>query len=199
MSASAPTLCLSFQLFGFLWNWCLFGVLLVQVCEHPLVSCNTCQVVYRTVKTCIATTSPKIRNFSSYSACQLFLDLHLSPSDGSYIVYGVFFLETLQTALSGADLYYWFVSGYGNLRHLTSTHLTPVDVLILGSFVSLSVQFFFAYRIWVLSLKKLWWYCLIICLVSPSKMCCYSVLFFVAVLHCCSSSFVHPGYLCERR
>ena len=187
------------QLFGDLWNWCLFGVLLVQVCEHPLVSCNAYQVVYRTVKTCIATTSPKIRSISSYSACQLFLHLHLSPSDGCYIVYGVFFLETLQTALSGADLYYWFVSGYGNLRHLTSPHLAPIDVMILGPLVTLSVQFFLAYRIWVLSLKRLWWYCLIICLVSPSKMCYCLILFFVAVLHRCCSSFVHRWCPCECR
>ncbi|KAI0252248.1 hypothetical protein BJV78DRAFT_1153815 [Lactifluus subvellereus] len=82
------------------------------------------------------------------------------------LLYGVFFLETLQTALSGADLYYWFVSGYGNLRHLTDPYATPFDVLIIESLVSLSVQFFFAYRIWVLSLKKPWWLCLIICLCS---------------------------------
>ena len=130
------------------------------------------QIVYRTVKTCIATTSPKMRSLSSYSACQLLLHLHLLPSDGSYIVYGVFFLETLQTALSGSDLYYWFVSGYGNIRHLTDPHLTPFDTVILESLVSFSVQLFFAYRIWVLSRKRSWWYCLIICLVSPSKICC---------------------------
>ena len=112
-----------------------------------------------------------MRSLSSYSACQLLLHLHLLPSDGSYIVYGVFFLETLQTALSGSDLYYWFVSGYGNIRHLTDPHLTPFDTVILESLVSFSVQLFFAYRIWVLSLKKFWWYCLIICLVSSSKMC----------------------------
>ena len=117
---------------------------------------------------------------------KLFGMLFISPliltSDGSYIVYGVFFLETLQTALTGADLYYRFISGYGDLRHLTDPHMIPFGV-ILEFLVSLSVQFFFAYRIWVLSSKKLWWYCLIICLVSPSKMCYCSIHFFVAVLH----------------
>jgi hypothetical protein len=88
----------------------------------------------------------------------------------------VFSFETLQTALSGADLYYWFVSSYGNLRHLNNPYATPFDVLMLESLVSLSVQFFFAYRIWALSLKKCWWYSLIICLVSPSK--CAAVRYF---------------------
>ena len=89
-----------------------------------------------------------------------------------FIVYGVFFLETLQTVLSGTDLYYWFASGYGNLKHLTNPHLAPFDVPIIESLVSLSVQFFFAYHIWVLSGKRFLWYCLIICLVSLSKICC---------------------------
>jgi uncharacterized membrane protein len=72
----------------------------------------------------------------------------------------------LQTALSGADVYYWFVSGYGNLNHLASPYAMSFDIPVIGAVVSLSVQFFFVYRIWVLSGKKSWWLCLIICLVS---------------------------------
>jgi hypothetical protein len=90
----------------------------------------------------------------------------LSPSDGSYVVCAIFFLETLQTALSGADLYYWFVTGYGDVEHLTAPYATPFDVPITEAVVSLSVQFFFAFRIWVLSMKRSWWLSLIICLVS---------------------------------
>ncbi|KAI9452257.1 hypothetical protein F5148DRAFT_515311 [Russula earlei] len=82
------------------------------------------------------------------------------------LVYGVFFLETLQTALSGADLYYWFASGFGKLDHLASPYLTFFDVPIIGSVVSLTVQFFFVYRIWVLSEKKSWWLCFLIVLCS---------------------------------
>ena len=83
-------------------------------------------------------------------------------------VYSVFLLETLQTALSGADLYYWFVSGYGNTDHLTSPYASSFDVPIMGSVVSLSVQFFFVYRIWVLASGKKgsWWLCILICLVN---------------------------------
>jgi len=82
------------------------------------------------------------------------------------LVYGVFFLETLQTVLSGTDLYYWFASGFGNFQHLSSPHAGPFDVPIIGSLVSLIVQFFFMYRIWVLSNKRSWWLCILILLSS---------------------------------
>jgi len=81
-------------------------------------------------------------------------------------VYGVFLLETLQTALTGADLYYWFASGFGNFGHLTSPYATVFDVPMIGSVVSLTVQFFFMYRIMVLSKKESWWLCLFIFLVG---------------------------------
>jgi hypothetical protein len=82
------------------------------------------------------------------------------------LVYAVFLLETLQTALSGSDLYHWFVSGFGNMDRLSSPHLSAIDVPVIGSLVSLVVQLFFVYRIWVLSGKSSWLLCLLICLVS---------------------------------
>jgi hypothetical protein len=116
---------------------------------------------------CIATTSLVIGSPSNSLVCKCFL--HPSPiSDGFNLVHGIFIIETLQTALSGADVYYWFVSGYGNLNHLASPYAMPFDIPIIGAVVSLSVQFFFVYRIWVLSGKTSWFICLIICLVSLS-------------------------------
>ncbi|KAH9035697.1 hypothetical protein EDB84DRAFT_1214657 [Lactarius hengduanensis] len=116
-------------LLGTVWNWMLYGVLMVQTYVYGY-------------------------NF---------------PDDGTplkLLVYAVFLIETLQTALTGADLYYWFVSGFGNLEHLTSPYASPFDVPIIGSIVSLIVQFFFVYRIWVLSGRTSWLLCLVICLVS---------------------------------
>jgi len=81
-------------------------------------------------------------------------------------VYGTFFLETVQTGLNGLDLHYWFISGYGNLKHLASPFASAFDVPIIESIVSLVVEFFFAYRIWILSAKKAQWFCLLICLCS---------------------------------
>ena len=71
--------------------------------------------------------------------------------------------------LSGADLYYWFAAGFGNLDQLTSPFASFVDVPIMGSVVSLSVQFFFVYRIFMLSGKRPWWLCAVICLVTLSS------------------------------
>lgn len=84
------------------------------------------------------------------------------------VVYGVVLLETLQTALSAADLYYWFITGFGNIEHLRTPYASSFDVPIIGAVVSLSVQFFFVYRIWALGKKEkeTWWLCLIICLVT---------------------------------
>jgi hypothetical protein len=107
-----------------------------------------------------------IRSFSSYLVCKTIHLLLPLPSDGSSKVYAIFCLETLQTSLSGANLYYWFVSGFGDMDHLASPYLGSFNVLMLEPVVSLSVQFFFVYRIWVLSAKKQWWLCLTICLVG---------------------------------
>ncbi|KAI0000790.1 hypothetical protein BJV74DRAFT_794274 [Russula compacta] len=99
-------------LLGALWNWCLYGALIVQC------------------------------------------------------LFAIFLLETAQTALSCADLFYWFISGYDNPAHLTSPYMGAIDVPIIASVVSLVVQFFYAYRIWILSAKQSGWFCLLICLFS---------------------------------
>jgi len=112
-------------LFGVLWNWTLYGALVVQLYVYSY-------------------------NF---------------PGDRKLLkvlAYGVFLLETLQTALSGADMYYWFGSGYGNMDHLSDPYASAFDVPIIGSIVAGAVQFFFVYRVWVLSNKKSWWLCAII-------------------------------------
>ena len=83
-------------------------------------------------------------------------------------MYTILFLETVQTVLSGADLYYWFISGYGDLTHLNSPFASPLDVPIIESVVSLIVEFFFAYRIWILSARQSGWFCMLICLVRQS-------------------------------
>ena len=84
-------------------------------------------------------------------------------------MYTVFVLETVQTALSGADLYYWFASGYGNMNHLASPFASTFDIPVIESMVSAMVQFFYAYRVWTLSNTQSRWFCLIICLVGRSQ------------------------------
>ncbi|KAI0263186.1 hypothetical protein BC834DRAFT_971471 [Gloeopeniophorella convolvens] len=81
------------------------------------------------------------------------------------LVYGIFLLETLQTALTGADLYYWFASGFGNMEHFGRSHAAPYDVPVIGAFISMAVQLFYPYRIWVLE-RRCWWICALICIGS---------------------------------
>jgi hypothetical protein len=142
----------------------LFGVLLVQTCESSL--CDAGHVAHQTIKMCIATISPEIIGASSYSVCKISSLLSLSKPDSSYIVYTVFLLETVQTALSGADLYYWFAAGFGDMNHLDTPFASPFDVPLIESLVSAMVQFFYAYRVWVLSNRQSRSFCLIICIVG---------------------------------
>jgi hypothetical protein len=124
----------------------------------------------------------------------------LRPDNSSSAVYSVFLVETVQTALTGADLYYWFVSGFGNLDHLSSSYLSNIDGPIIGSIVSFTVQLFFVYRIWILSGRSSWFLCLSICLVSRSyQPCSHTSLSYISVLYCRHRGRVLFGCLCTSR
>lgn len=84
------------------------------------------------------------------------------------IVYFVFLLETVQTALTGADVYYWFIIGFGDLEGLKKSRFSPIDVRTMDAFISLIVQGFFCYRIWTLR-KRLWWFCIVIIVLSLAQ------------------------------
>ena len=87
-------------------------------------------------------------------------------SGGRYAVYFVFLLETVQTALTGSDVYYWFISGFGNVERLSHSHFAPIDIAFISAAISLLVQGYFCYRIWVMNNKRLSWICWIISVVS---------------------------------
>ncbi|KAI9433743.1 hypothetical protein H4582DRAFT_1819414, partial [Lactarius indigo] len=83
-----------------------------------------------------------------------------------FLAYFVFLVETVRTALSGADLYYWFVVGFGNVEHLKNSHFAPVNTTILITVISFVVQGYFCYRIWVLTERSpKSWVCWIITMV----------------------------------
>jgi len=63
-------------------------------------------------------------------------------------------------------MYYRFATGFGSLEHLIDPYLSPFVGPIFGAIVSLTVQYFFAYRVWVLSNKRSFWLCLLICTFS---------------------------------
>jgi len=80
-----------------------------------------------------------------------------------FIAYFVFVVETVQTALSGADVYYWFVQGFGNMERLTEAHFAPIDIPIIHAIVAPVVKGYFCYRIWTLN-KRLLKLCIVIAL-----------------------------------
>jgi len=67
------------------------------------------------------------------------------------LAYFVFLLETVQTALTGTDIYYWFVEGFGNVEQLKHSHFAPIDIAINHSIISFVVQGYLCYRIWTLN------------------------------------------------
>jgi len=90
------------------------------------------------------------------------------PDDRWYLkalAYFVFLLETAQTALTGADVYYWFMAGFGNLERLNDSNFSAIDSPTIDAFISLIVQGFYCYRIWTLN-KRALWICLLIAVLS---------------------------------
>jgi hypothetical protein len=74
----------------------------------------------------------------------------------------VFALELVQVCCMGADTFYWLCEGFGDLKHLDNTYISPFDTPMIGSIVAFIVQIFFCHRICKLRSNN--WY-LIMCAV----------------------------------
>ncbi|KJA23713.1 hypothetical protein HYPSUDRAFT_39549 [Hypholoma sublateritium FD-334 SS-4] len=72
------------------------------------------------------------------------------------LVYTCYIIEVVQTAMTSADLYFWFATGYGNVTHLGNVNISPVDTPVLCGIIAAIVQCFFAYRIFTLRRSYLW-------------------------------------------
>jgi hypothetical protein len=95
---------------------------------------------------------------------QIYIYSYNFSNDKLYIkllTYSLFVLETIQTALTGADLYYWFVTGFGDVERLSDSHFAPIDVPIMVAVTSFIVQGYYCYRIWMLNRQLLWFCCII--------------------------------------
>jgi len=132
-------------LFGYVWNWALYGVLTVQL------------YVY------------------SYNFPRDRLPVKL-------LVYGVFLVETVQTVISGVDMYYRFATGFGSLEHLIDPYLSPFVGPIFGAIVSLTVQYFFCLS----------------CLGSEQQEVLLAMPAYLHLLYCRRYSGIHGGYLYTR-
>jgi len=71
------------------------------------------------------------------------------------LVYGLGVLDTLQTTMFTADIFHWFVFGFGNMDKLDENFLNAWDVPFCAAVISLVVQVFYCWRIYVLRNKAL--------------------------------------------
>ncbi|QRW21583.1 hypothetical protein RhiXN_06572 [Rhizoctonia solani] len=101
-------------LLGYLFNWGLFGILVLQVYIYYLSFPNDSRVI-------------------------------------KSLVYGLFFVDCVQTALTTHNAWHFLSKGWGDLRVLSDPGWSWIAVPLLSGIVSSTVQLFFAWRIWVLS------------------------------------------------
>ncbi|KAJ7910605.1 hypothetical protein B0H13DRAFT_2011578 [Mycena leptocephala] len=106
------------QLIGSLLNYCLYGVLAVQV------------YVYR-------------------------LSFPNDKASIKWMVYIIFLVETVMTALNGVDVYHWFAEGFGDILEFAKPLISPAYTPIMGSVMALVVQTFFCYRIYIIKREAL--------------------------------------------
>ncbi|KAJ7151020.1 hypothetical protein C8R46DRAFT_1123213 [Mycena filopes] len=67
------------------------------------------------------------------------------------IVYGVYLLDWVQTALATYDAFQWFVYGWGSIPALYGLYTAFLNVPALSSIIGAIVQVFFGWRIFCLS------------------------------------------------
>jgi hypothetical protein len=72
------------------------------------------------------------------------------PRFHAIAVYGLALLDILQTVMVTADAFHWFVYGFSNPLLLDQPFLNSWDVPVLDSVISLIVQAFYCWRIYIL-------------------------------------------------
>ncbi|KAJ6484330.1 hypothetical protein C8R47DRAFT_1131030 [Mycena vitilis] len=82
-----------------------------------------------------------------------------------WMVYTIFVVETVMTALNGVDIYHWFAEGFGDIVEFAKPLISPAYTPIMGSVMASVVQLFFCYRIYIIKREALP-ICIFIALVS---------------------------------
>ncbi|KAJ7137311.1 hypothetical protein C8R46DRAFT_613976 [Mycena filopes] len=91
--------------------------------------------------------------FAGIVVAQVYFYYSNFPGDRKSIkalIYGLAMLDIIQTGLVTADAFHWFVHGFGNMDQLNDTFLNSWDVPLIDSVISLIVQIFYCWRIYVL-------------------------------------------------
>ncbi|KAJ6631105.1 hypothetical protein B0H10DRAFT_2207493 [Mycena sp. CBHHK59/15] len=82
-----------------------------------------------------------------------------------WMVYIIFLLETVMTALNGVDMFNWFAKGFGDVLELAKPGISPAYTPLFGGVMALVVQWFFCYRIYIIKRSSLY-FCIFIALIS---------------------------------
>ncbi|KAJ7151162.1 hypothetical protein C8R46DRAFT_494782 [Mycena filopes] len=82
-----------------------------------------------------------------------------------WMVYLIFLVETVMTALNGVDMFNWFAAGFGNVLVFAQPGISPAYTPIMGGLMAWLVQWFFCYRIYIIKRQALP-LCIFIALVS---------------------------------
>ncbi|KAF7326022.1 hypothetical protein MKEN_00453100 [Mycena kentingensis (nom. inval.)] len=82
-----------------------------------------------------------------------------------WLVYIIFLVETVATALNGWDMYYWFAAGFGDIIMFSKVQASAWYTPMLGGLMALVVQTFFCYRIYIIK-REAWWFCIFVFLIS---------------------------------
>jgi hypothetical protein len=148
-------------------NWGLYGVLCVQTCKDLISSSivplyDPCIDVY-------SYNFPRDRRMIKVlGECSGSVGVPDEVTKNR-IAYFTFLLETIQTILTGSDVYYWFIEGFGDVERLKQSHFAPIDIPLVHAVISLVVQQYFCYRIWMLN-KRSAWFCIVIAIVRVSPL-----------------------------
>ncbi|KAJ7118804.1 hypothetical protein C8R44DRAFT_878349 [Mycena epipterygia] len=87
------------------------------------------------------------------SAVQIYFYSSSFPNDRKGIkalVFGLALLDVLQTGMTTADSFYWFVYGFGNMKTLDTCFLNPFDMVMIDTIIGFIAQLFYCWRIYVL-------------------------------------------------
>ena len=119
------------QLIGIFINWGLLGALIVQVFLYQQEFKNDRKWIK-----CLgrSTLTPPFKFQFNFNPARV-------------VVYGLFILEIVQTALCTADAVKWFAIGYGNVIALSKPEFSTIDAPVLDAIIALVVQLTFCWRI----------------------------------------------------
>ncbi|PPR05663.1 LOW QUALITY PROTEIN: hypothetical protein CVT26_009236 [Gymnopilus dilepis] len=121
-----------YQIIGTLFNWGLFGVLSTQVYVYYL-----------------GFPDDRIRNKVLGRTSPVWFPLR-ALTTVLRVVYGVYLLEVVQTAMTADDLCFWFARGFGDMDNLDRVNLSPWDAPMMCSIIAWTVQCFYSFRIYML-------------------------------------------------